>query len=247
MGSAATFRFAGLTDIGRVRKNNEDAFKIASLGDDRWVAVADGCGGEAAGEVASSRALEVFEEEISREVQTERDLAFVLRDAVVRANEVLLEEAQGERKGMATTFSALYFRKDLAYSLHVGDSRIYRLQEDRFELLTCDHTWVEYAVQAGRITREEAEHHERAGWLMQALGMAEFRAPDIDFFPVKVGDRFLLCSDGLQKCVSDEEIAQALATGDEPERTCRYLIDQSLARGAPDNVTVVVVYVEGEG
>lgn len=236
---------AGISHVGSVRKNNEDAFKYLAEGGDFWAVVADGCGGENAGEIASNMALEVFTDHISRDRKTGRDPAYVLRDAVIEANRRIVAEQSEGREGMGTTFSALFFRGREVYYVHVGDSRIYRKRAGEFELLTEDHTWVNAQVKAGRLAPEEAETHPNSAWLLRAVGMDDFKAPDVDFFSAAEGDRFLLCTDGIMKCVSDNELS-GLMDG-EPEQAVQSLIDLCLERGSPDNVTAVILTIRDFG
>lgn len=235
---------AGATDKGCVRANNEDAFRYLEDGADFWAAVADGCGGENAGEVASRIAMEVFASELSKHRESGRDVSFVIRDAVVKANRMILEEAQKpECKGMGTTFSGIYIRDKNIFSVHAGDSRIYRKRDNVFEQLTEDHTWVEEEVRFGRLTREQADHHPKAGVLMKALGIPDFGSPDIDFLDAREGDTIMITTDGLHRVVALEETAPKMDLA--PEETVRELISLALERGAPDNVTIIALRVDG--
>ncbi len=231
------------TDKGCVRSNNEDNYRFLTWHGDFWAAVADGCGGEAAGEVASQLAVDVFAEQLEEQAQGQRDLPFVLRDAVARANQVILEYSHKDgHEGMGTTFSAVYCRGDQAITIHAGDSRIYRLRNGEFAQLTEDHTWVQEQVKAGRMTPEAAEHDPRGSVLMKALGSPEFPAPDMDFLDLQPGDTFLLSSDGLHRVVTLPEIAEQMKKA--PADAARDLVALSLERGAPDNVTVIAFRVK---
>lgn len=233
-----TIDVAAGTDKGCVRANNEDSYRFLTWNGDFWAAVADGCGGEAAGEVASQLAVDVFAEQVEREAQGSRDLPFVLRDAVAHANTTILEYGQKEgHDGMGTTFSAVYCRGGQMISIHAGDSRIYRLRDGAFTQLTEDHTWVQEQVRAGRMTPEQAQTDPRGSVLMKALGAPDFPAPDMDFLDLRPGDTYLLSSDGLHRVVTLAEIADLM--GRPPAETVQQLIALSLERGAPDNVTVI--------
>lgn len=232
------------TDVGCVRKNNEDSFCHSSAGADLWIGVADGCGGEAAGEVASALAVSTFESEIKAKRDSGRDIAFVLRDAVVSANRRILDEAkESSKKGMGTTFSAVFFRGTSATLVHVGDSRIYRRRKGRTERLSEDHTWVNDAIKAGQLKKEDAKNHPRASMLTKALGMPEFDSPDMDIIGVEEGDSFLICSDGLYACVAEHEIDPFM--DQDPKDGAARLIALARERGAPDNVTIAIAHVEG--
>lgn len=235
-------RIAAASDVGCVRKNNEDSYKYMEEGDDFWAAVADGCGGELAGEVASRMAVELFAQEVDRHRTSPRDIVFILRDAVVKANRSILEAAQQvDKRGMGTTFSGIYIRGKNLFTLHAGDSRIYRKRDGRFEQLTEDHTWVQEQVKRGKMSQEEADNHPRSGVLMRALGTPDFTAPDIDFLDARSGDTILISSDGLHRVVTLEEISDAMDL--DQEETARTLIEKALKRGSPDNVTVIALKV----
>ena len=235
---------AALSDVGCVRKKNEDSFRYLAEGDDFWAAVADGCGGEAAGEVASRIAIEIFAEEIARGRTSSRDVPFILRDALVKANRAILEASTVEgRYGMGTTFSAYYIRGKNAFVAHAGDSRIYRKRAGVFEQLTEDHTWVREQVMKGNIRPEDEENHPRSGLLLRALGTADFTSPDIEFLDAEVGDVLLLSSDGLHRVVPVAEIGDHMELA--PDEAARRLVELALRRGSPDNVSVIVLRIEG--
>ncbi len=235
---------AAASETGCVRANNEDSYKYLEEGFDFWAAVADGCGGEAAGEVASRLAVETFAEEMTRHRDSGRDLPFILRDAVVKANATILEASKEEsRDGMGTTFSAVYLRGRTAIVVHAGDSRIYRKRDGAFEQQTQDHTWVQEQVKAGRMTPKQAEEDARGGILMKALGMPDFNAPDVDFLDLRPGDVFCLSSDGLHRVVKLEEISDLMDK--DPAQGVNEMISLALKRGAPDNVTIILFRVAG--
>ncbi len=239
-------RIFAASDMGCVRKNNEDNFKYMAEGEDFWAAVADGCGGEMAGEVASRIAIDVFAQEIDKNQGSPRDIVFILRDAVVKANRAILEEAkQADKRNMGTTFSGIYMRGKNLFTLHAGDSRIYRKRDGRFEQLTEDHTWVQDQVKRGKMTQDEADHHPKSGVLLRALGTPDFTAPDIDFLDGRPGDVILISSDGLHRVVSLEEISEAMDL--DQETAVKMLIETALKRGSPDNVTVIAMKIEAVG
>lgn len=235
---------AALSDVGCVRTNNEDSLGYRAADDDFWAAVADGCGGEAAGEIASRLALEVFAAEVAARSAAIREVSFLLRDAVVRANRAILEAATVDGcRGMGTTFSAFYLRGRNAFVVHAGDSRVYRLRAGAFEQLTIDHTWVHEQVVRGNIKPEDEENHPRSGILLKALGMVDFTAPDIEFLDAQVGDTILVSSDGLHRVVAVEEIKAHMALA--PREAAQMLLNLALQRGSPDNVSLIVMRIEG--
>ena len=236
---AATLR----TDIGKVRKQNEDA---AWLDEKRGVfAVADGMGGHLAGEVASALAIEA----VRNMAKEYRDAGISpLKEAVAAAHASIWQHAQThpECAGMGTTLSVLWRGGSYVYIAHVGDSRIYRLRDGALERITQDHSLVEELVRAGLITPEQARTHPRRNIITRALGTEGENEPDLLVTDIKKGDVFLLCSDGLNGMVADADIEQTLREND-LERAADRLIEQALEAGGRDNVTLVLYAYSGKG
>lgn len=225
------------TDIGKVRKQNEDA---AWFDEKRAVfAVADGMGGHLAGEVASRMAIDAVRN-MAHSGQTPG--ISPLRDAVAAAHEAILAHARRhpECAGMGTTLSALWRGGNYVYIAHVGDSRIYRLRGGELEQITEDHSLVEELVRAKLITREEARTHPRRNIITRALGTQGDNTPDLLAADTKRGDIWLLCSDGLSGMVSDEKIARTLKKGGSLGAMADSLLEQALAAGGRDNITLVL-------
>ena len=236
---AATLR----TDIGKLRKQNEDA---AWFDEARAVfAVADGMGGHLAGEVASRMAIEAVQR-MARE--NERPGIAALREAVACAHETILAHAQDhiECAGMGTTLSVLWLGENYAYIAHVGDSRIYRLREGSLTQITQDHSLVEELVRAGLITREQARTHPRRNIITRALGTHGENEPDLLVTDVRDGDLFLLCTDGLTGMVTDEEIERVLRENG-METAADTLLSLALDAGGRDNVTLILCARKGAG
>ena len=236
---AATLR----TDIGRLRKQNEDA---AWFDEGRAVfAVADGMGGHLAGEVASRMAIEAVQR-MARE--NERPGIAALREAVACAHETILAHAQDhiECAGMGTTLSVLWLGENYAYIAHVGDSRIYRLREGSLTQITQDHSLVEELVRAGLITREQARTHPRRNIITRALGTHGENEPDLLVTDVQDGDVFLLCTDGLTGMVPDDEIERTLRDCG-IEAAADRLIALALDAGGRDNMTLILCARKGAG
>lgn len=240
---------AAKTDLGRVRENNEDKFEFFLPEDEATLAtrglafvVCDGMGGHAAGQIASELACKTFLDVYFGHPSTEPEPA--MRSAVAAANRLVADVAQAvpSRKGMGTTLSALLLIQDRAYTVQIGDSRIYRLREGSLERLTRDHSWVEEAVRSRLMTREEAEVHPYRHMLTRAIGNAD-DPPDVEVFDLRAGDTFLLCTDGLTNHVSDECIGLTLGTHGPSEAAWR-LVQAALADGGSDNCTVMVVRVD---
>ncbi len=229
-------RFALRTDVGCVRTLNEDA---AYAGGNLFL-VCDGMGGHNAGEVASAMTVAAMTEalcadEITPNIRT-------LRRAVEQANAGVLQAAGADesRRGMGTTLSALWADGDTALLAQVGDSRVYLLRGGILRQCTHDHSMVAELVRQGRLTPEEARVHPQRNLITRAIGTG--RRIEVDFFeePRKAGDRWLLCSDGLTGVVCDEEIAAALSQF-AGEAAADELMRLALSRGAPDNVTLIVL------
>lgn len=250
------FRAAGLSDVGRVRTVNEDSFAV--LSDAGLYVVADGMGGHGNGEVASRVAVRCVREalgaapggqrRVGRPQPAER-LSGRLTRAIREANAELLREVEDDPalSGMGTTLVALLVDGAQGAIAHVGDSRAYRLRDGVCELLTHDHTWVAEQVSAGNISESQARDHPFKSVVTRALGTdAEVEVELLELSPA-AGDRYLLCSDGLTAMLSDEQIDERLAGETSPEAVCRQLVRDANAGGGLDNITVVVVSVEGTG
>ena len=232
-------RFAGRSEIGLVRRNNEDS---GYVGNDLAV-VADGMGGHEAGELAS--AATVASVVNAAKLATEADEVLThLADAVITAGEYIADVVAGNREltGMGTTMTAVAVRGERLAVAHVGDSRAYLLRDGEFQQITKDHTFVQTLVDAGEITKAEAAVHPRRNLMMRAIDGIHAVDVDLSVREAKIGDRLLLCSDGLCGVVAEEEIRIALSAPDLTSAVTE-LIDSALAAGAPDNVTVVVADV----
>ncbi len=225
---------AAATDIGHVREGNEDAYLVA----EPLYVVADGMGGHLGGEVASRLAVETLER---LSASGEGTLAERIREA----NRVIFERSVTDRTvaGMGTTLTAALVEQGRAHLAHVGDSRAYRLREDRLEQLTHDHTLVQRMVEEGELTTEQAEGHPHRNILTRVLGGEP--SVDVDELDVdlRVGDRLLLCSDGLTGMIADDRIAQILREEPDPHRAARRLIDEANDAGGVDNITVLLIDV----
>lgn len=233
-----TLRTATLSDPGLVRTNNEDGAHAS----DRLIAVADGIGGLPAGEVASEitiRALATVEW-----APEESDPTTVLTDAVASANRQIRAaiEAEPGREGMGTTVTAALLRAGQLTLVHAGDSRAYLLREGALVRLTRDDTFVQALVDQGVVSPEDARRHPQRSLVTRVLQGAEV-APTVSTVPVAVGDRLLLCSDGLSDVVPDPTIAQTLAGYPQPGECAEQLVKLAHQAGAPDNVTVVIADV----
>jgi protein phosphatase len=246
----------GLTDVGRKRRHNEDAYLLdAERG---LFVVADGMGGHAAGEVASRITVESIQEYIAAtDEQQESSWPFGfnsrvslegnrLTTAVEKANEKVMRAVQNrpELKGMGTTVVAALFDAERATLVHVGDSRAYLFRDGELRRLTDDHSWVQEQVNAGILSEDEAKSHPLKNVVTRALGGAAHVSVDLIEVPVRRGDRFLLCSDGLTGMVPDEDLFAHFRSEGDLEKTVRQLVDMANDRGGVDNVTAILVEVE---
>ncbi|MEV6288005.1 protein phosphatase 2C domain-containing protein [Kribbella sp. NPDC051770] len=231
--------YAALSDVGRVRRNNEDS----AYAGPNLLLLADGMGGAAAGEVASAAAVQVIRRLDTTTISGE-DMIEALAGAVHRANERLSElvEEDPEREGMGSTVTALMFDGRQLGLAHLGDSRAYRMRDGRLQQLSHDHTFVQSLVDEGRISQEEAFTHPHRNLILRVLDGRPDSDPDLQILDVQAGDRLLLCSDGLPDYVSDDVIAASMADGT-PDSVVVDLITHALEAGSNDNVTCVVADV----
>jgi protein phosphatase len=234
-----SLRFAAGSHKGMIREGNEDS----GYAGPRLLAIADGMGGQAAGEVASSEVISTIvalDDDIPGS-----DVLTSLGAAVQRANEQLRQmvEEDPTLEGMGTTLTALLWTGQRLGLVHVGDSRAYLLRDGVLTQITQDHTWVQRLVDEGRITEEEATTHPQRSLLMRALGSGERVEPDLSIREVRAGDRYLICSDGLSSVVSHQTLEETLASYQGPEETVQELIQLALRGGGPDNITVIVADV----
>ncbi|MBM3669597.1 MAG: serine/threonine-protein phosphatase [Actinobacteria bacterium] len=235
-------RYAARSDVGLVREGNEDS----GYAGPRLLLVADGMGGHAAGELASAIAVAtVANLDLDDVDQSEvlASLASSIDDVGTTISETIAVET--DLTGMGTTITGMYWLGGRIAIVHVGDSRAYLLRDGELHQLTHDHTFVQTLVDSGRITEDEAAVHPRRSLLMRALDGLNPVEADLSVREARVGDRYMICTDGLSGVVRDTELTWILSTGD-PTGCVTRLVDKALERGAPDNVTVVVAdVVEG--
>lgn len=234
---------AAVSDRGLSDKRpvNEDSF--ISLDGSGLYAVADGVGGAQAGDVASQMAVEILGEAFSHYGDTV-DPEEIMKVAIERANEAIFQMANElpQLSSMATTIAAIHLSTNIATIAHVGDSRVYKLDpEGHLHRETDDHSMVEEEVRAGRMTPEQALTHPSRNIISRAVGAAETVEIDIKTIMIDPGSVFLLCSDGITRHISDNEIEHLLATGMSPEMLCEQMKDLCYERGAEDNLTAIIV------
>lgn len=238
------------TDIGRVRENNEDKLEFYLAESEAELAtrghvflVCDGMGGHEAGQIASELAVKTFLSVYLNHPSSDAEAAAVA--AVQSANRFVVDVSRtvSRREGMGTTLSGLLLIQDRAVVVHVGDSRVYRYRGGGLDRLTVDHTWVEEAVATGMLERQAAEQHPYRHMLTRAIGSEANVRPDVQTYDLLVGDRYLICSDGVTNHVDDDGIMAILAQSS-PSQAALKLIESALAGGGSDNASAVVVRVD---
>ena len=240
--------FRAITDKGIVRRQNQDAYyafcdEPAELA---LLLVCDGMGGANAGNVASKIAAQVFSEETKKCVYAgirAEAAADAMRLAVDRANSAVFEKSNSDPlySGMGTTMvGAVVTGKEVSV-VNVGDSRAYLISGGAIRQLTRDHSVVEDMIEQGNITREESRHHPNKNLITRAVGTAPDVPCDTFIFDIKEGDRLLLCSDGLTNMLADDEILNESLSAESIDGCCEKLLNMALTRGAPDNITIVLL------
>lgn len=233
----------GVTDRGAVRQQNQDAYAARVLEDGRAIAlVCDGMGGARAGNVASTMAVKLFMEEFLMPGQKD-SVEEQMGHAASVANQAVFQRSatDPECAGMGTTMVAVLAGAEEAVILNEGDSRAYHINTDGIVLVTRDHSLVEDLVERGELTREQARTHPHRNLITRALGAEPVLMADCFRQPLSPGDCLLLCSDGLSNVVNEQEMLYEVVHGGAPEQCCQRLLSIALSRGAPDNVTVVLM------
>lgn len=242
-------RTAAVTDVGRVRKNNEDSLlaveeKIGSL--PNLFIVADGMGGENAGDYASVYAVKYIEDCLS--ASDEKEPVSALREAIEEANTKLYEQSlkKAELKGMGTTLVAAFISDGVLYTANIGDSRLYIINEN-IEQITRDHSYVEELASLGKLERNSEEYRSCKNYITRAVGTAAGIEPDFFEIGIKEGDIILLCSDGLSNMLENKRILKIVKEERDLNSAAKRLIDEANASGGRDNISVVLIsYDEGE-
>ncbi|MEE9491887.1 MAG: protein phosphatase 2C domain-containing protein [Gammaproteobacteria bacterium] len=229
---------AALTHVGKVRSINEDS--LADFPETGLWAVADGMGGHDAGDFASQAIVKSLGNVRNQEQLS--DYVEAVEEQLLTVNHALIEEAAGRKNTqmIGSTVVALLALKHHCACLWVGDSRAYRLRDGSMRSVTRDHSQVEEMIQEGVLLREDAESHPAANVITRAVGAEKALYIDVELEEIFDGDRYLLCSDGLYKEISEQEIAEQLMQGNCQE-VCDRLLDIALQRGVNDNVTIIVI------
>ena len=239
----------GLTDQGCVRKQNQDAYHMEQLDKNSMLCiVCDGMGGAKSGNIASSLAVDVFVQEVKRTWTSSMDqekLDQMLRGAVKLANFTVFDQSQQfeEFDGMGTTLVAVLIRSRHATVVNVGDSRAYKVDKNGIRQLTRDHSLVQMMVERGELTPEMARTYPGKNFITRAIGTEPMVECDLYHLEVAKGDFLLLCSDGLSNMMDEQEILFEVVHGVSKPNCCQRLLDIAKNRGAPDNVTSILIMV----
>lgn len=237
----------GLTDTGNVREQNQDFYRIDRISEEMLLAVVcDGMGGAKSGNVASRLACEVFSEEVLRSVSvdmTPEEIERMLRSALTLANISVYEHSQlsEDYTGMGTTLVSALVLRGTVFVLNVGDSRAYHINADGVRCVTVDHSVVEMMVQRGELTPEQAKSHPSKNLITRAVGPSAQVFADVFRVKAEEGDCLLLCTDGLSNQMDDQEILFEVAHGTRKDDCCNRLLQIAKNRGAPDNVTSILI------
>ncbi|GIX03161.1 MAG: hypothetical protein KatS3mg113_0167 [Planctomycetaceae bacterium] len=247
-GGALCLHAGGVSIKGNFRENNEDRLYIDPTG--RFLLVADGMGGQLAGERASELALEYIRKELERhdwQAWPHEEIIKLIDDAVHRTNEEIMAVGALDvsLQNMGTTIAFLLWTPQACYAGGVGDSRVYHWRSGKLAQLTTDHSLVQALLEAGTITQEEAAHHRFRNMLYRYLGAKEGgQGTQPRRLEVQLGDRFVLCTDGVTGGVTDEQLCKLLAEGKDPEELARRIVSAAERGGSRDNITCIVAIVE---
>ena len=242
-------QYWALTDPGVARSQNQDTYQVVSLDKNTLLCVVcDGMGGAKSGNVASTLAADVFTQEVKRSWSPDMDpelLDQMLKGAVRLANFTVYDQAQQfeDFRGMGTTLVALLIHGKKATIVNVGDSRAYLVDKDGIFQITTDHSLVQMMIARGELTPEKAKYYPGKNLITRAIGTEPQVMCDIFYRKVEKGASFLLCSDGLSNLMDDQEILFEVAHGQDREHCCERLLDIVKKRGAPDNVTSILVSI----
>ena len=239
---------AARTDVGMIRSGNEDNFAADTNATRGIFIVADGMGGHAAGEVASEMAVQIVMRETKDLVDLSDGTATkVLGEALKMANRAIHDRTitEVDKQGMGTTASVLLIANSRYLIGQVGDSRVYLLRDGILKQLTKDHSYVQEQVDLGNLTPEQARYHPYSNVITRCVGASPDVEPDLYSGEARDGDIFLVASDGLTGMVDDRRLSQLLMSRAEPKRKVESLISEANGRGGLDNITAIVVHVEG--
>ena len=239
-----SLHYALRSDVGLLREGNEDS----AYAGPRLLAIADGMGGHAAGEVASAVAISAIEPLDTEILISSEEMLDALSSAVASARDTLHEMSESDPavEGMGTTLTALLWMDDQVAVCHIGDSRAYLLRDGDLYQITRDHTLIQSLVDEGRLSPDAAANHPQRSLIIRALQGSTEADPDLAMHTAKLGDRYLLCSDGLTDVVGDEDVHDVLSTVRDADEAVGRLIALAIRNGGPDNITCIVADVVDE-
>ena len=241
-------QFYSLTDRGRLREKNQDYCMAKKIGDFTVLVLADGMGGHKGGEVASLKAIETIvnclDETFLKHI-IPGQIPSLISDIVNKANSTVynLSLKDPSLKGMGTTLELCVIAENTSYIAHIGDSRIYHITKENITKKTKDHSLVEYMIDTGDITREEAANHPQKNVITRALGIDADTKADISYFRVFKGDTILLCSDGLTNMLTEEQIFCVISSAQSPKDCAHTLVRLANDAGGTDNISVVLAKI----
>lgn len=236
-----------LSDIGLIRQNNEDSFKL--LMDEQFYVIADGMGGHQAGEVASKMTVErlcaLFHQHCDISQKEMAQAEKLLKQLIQEVNENVFRFGRDSAgfRGMGTTLCCIYLHPEGLILGHVGDSRIYRLRKEKFELLTHDHSLLQELIDLGQLSEQQAETFLYPNIITRAVGTEPYVEASVTHSTLDAGDMILLCTDGLTDMLSNEEIKEILVNNSE-DNIVKMLVEKAKLKGGNDNITVVLVNVK---
>lgn len=236
----------GKTDKGIVRNMNQDSLfytdkKIGKL--PNLVLVADGMGGEKAGDYASSKTVQIITDTIKKDDKND-DFIDILMESINKANEYIYKESIDNRnlRGMGTTLVAAVVSKNMLFCINVGDSRLYIIRNGKIKQITKDHSLVEEMVEQGKITRDSNEYKKQKNIITRAVGIEHWIIPDEFSIELQDEDKILICTDGLTNMVEDKEICEIISHEDIAQDASDKLISSAISHGGMDNITAVLIY-----
>lgn len=239
-------RFAACSDVGKVRKINEDSYYIPEPDDKVKIClIADGIGGQTHGQFASMMTVENVVRNVYRDIENQ-DKGYMLKNAIKNANDKILKYgAENEEfKGMGSTLVTILIDGSKAYITHAGDSRCYMIRNNVISQITIDNSYVEYLLQKGVINTEQAKNHPQKNLIIKAIGMDENLEVDMDIIDIRDGDTFLLCSDGLSSGVSDEEMLHIIRKRKKDlQKAVEDLVKTARQNDGHDNITAILMEV----
>lgn len=245
-------RAVGRTDIGLIRKVNEDSFlceKLEDVDDAYLYIVADGMGGHNAGEVASSMAVQevalYIKENTDALKHGEKEILDLIRNAILHANDKVYKTSiiKSNCLGMGTTLSMALVKDSSIYIGHVGDSRIYLIRGKKITRLTEDHSLVEELIKSGSLRPEDAKYHPQRNVITRALGTEYTLEPDVYRRDMQSSDIILLCTDGLSNAVREEDMVKAVHSTSDLDEACGILIEKAKKNGGYDNITAIIIQI----